>query len=147
MPPRLRQDPQRCIARCLLPWLAALGLLGSNMVLAQQAPADRKGISGKVLTSIELGGEMDHLDGLVLRMRTTTIEPGGSTGMHDHKGHPSVIYILQGPITEIRGDTVRELRPGDVVAQGKQTQHALENRGTTGVVFLQVEVIKAPRKE
>jgi quercetin dioxygenase-like cupin family protein len=109
-------------------------------------PPTAKATSGKVLTSIDLGGEMENLDGLVLRMRTTTIEPGGSTGMHDHKGHPSAIYIPQGPITETCGDTVRELRPGDVVAQGKQTHHALDNRGTTAVVSLQVEVIKAKKE-
>jgi hypothetical protein len=70
MQARPHRDTARRIARYLLPWLAAIGLLGSNSALAQQAPADRKGISGKVLTSVDLGGEVENLDGLVLRMRS-----------------------------------------------------------------------------
>lgn len=118
----------------------------ASVALAQQPPTERKGTTGKVLTTMDLAPEIDGMQGRVLRMRMTTIEPGGTIGLHDHKDRPSVIYLLEGALTEHRGGVMRDLGQGDVISQGKDSAHAIENRGATPAAFIEVEVIKQPKE-
>jgi len=45
-----------------------------------------------------------------LRMRMVTIEPGGVFGpIHDHKGRPGTVYILQGTTLTIEMESLRTM--------------------------------------
>jgi len=81
------------------------------------------------------------MEGLALRLRINTIAPGGSTGLHDHKEKPSIVYVVQGNVVEYRDGTTRDLTQGDVISQGKDNSHAIENRGNSPAVLLESEVI------
>ena len=68
----------------------------------QMAP-ETKGVAMEVLATVDLAGEIEGMEGRQLRMRLVTVEPGGVFGpIHDHKGRPGTVYILQGTITDHR---------------------------------------------
>ena len=63
----------------------------------QVTPAETKGVAVEVLATVDLAGEIEGMEGHQLRMRMVTIEPGGAFGpIHDHKGRPGTVAILQG---------------------------------------------------
>ena len=65
-------------------------------------------------------------------MRMVTIEPGGVFGpVHDHKGRPGIVYILQGTITDHRNGATTDYGPGVGWPEDRNTVHWLENRGTS----------------
>jgi quercetin dioxygenase-like cupin family protein len=109
---------------------------------AQQPPTERKGVTGKALTAIDLGPEISGMEGRALRMRMTTVAPGGTIGLHDHKDRPSIVYVLQGTLIEYKDGGTKELNQGDVISQGKDHSHALENRGASPAIFIEAEVIR-----
>ena len=69
----------------------------------EDAARETKGVSVELLSAIDLGPEVEGMAGLQFRMRMVTIEPGGVFGpLHDHKGRPGMVYVLQGTITDHR---------------------------------------------
>lgn len=69
---------------------------GSSMRNEQTVP-ETKGVSVKQLAAVDLGPEIVGMEGFQLRMRIVTFEPGSVLGpIHDHKGRPGVVYILEG---------------------------------------------------
>jgi quercetin dioxygenase-like cupin family protein len=82
-----------CLVGC---WLL-LGLLSAS---AQQAPpTENKGAKIDTLATIDLGPEIDGMQGRQLRLRLITVEPGGVLGLHSHKDRPAVARVLQGALT------------------------------------------------
>ena len=78
-----------------------------------------------------------------LRMRKLTVEPGGILGLHTHKDRPAVNYFLQGAITYHQdGKPDVTLSAGDGIAEGKDTTHWGENRGSVAAVFLAIDIPK-----
>jgi quercetin dioxygenase-like cupin family protein len=76
-------------------------------------------------------------------MRMVTIAPGGVFGpIHDHKDRPGVVYILHGTITDHRDGVATEYGPGVGWPEEKNTTHWLENRGTTPVVEISVDIVR-----
>jgi quercetin dioxygenase-like cupin family protein len=76
-----------------------------------QAAPETKGVTVKLLATVDLGPEIEGMAGRRLRMRLVTIEPGGVFGpVHDHKGSPGTVYILQGIITDHRNGTSTDYR-------------------------------------
>jgi quercetin dioxygenase-like cupin family protein len=127
-------------------WLLGL-VLSAGFVSAsgqQAAPTETKGVTQKQVTAVDLGPEFEGMAGRQLRMRIVTIEPGGVFGVHNHKDRPGTVYVLQGKITETRGGVAKEHGPGDVWSEGKDTTHWLENKGTTPVVLIPVDIFKQP---
>ena len=60
----------------------------------EQVAPETKGVTVKLLATVDLGPEIEGMAGRQLRMRMVTIEPGGVFGpIHDHKGrhrlHPA----------------------------------------------------------
>jgi quercetin dioxygenase-like cupin family protein len=108
----------------------------------QAAPTETKGVTQKLLAAVDLGPEIEGMGGRQLRMRTVTIEPGGIFGIHSHKDRPGVNYVLQGKITEHRGDVTKEYGPGEFWTENKETTHWVENKGTTPAVFIPVDIFK-----
>ena len=79
----------------------------------EQAAPETKGVSVKLLSTVDLGPEIEGMAGRQLRMRMVTIEPGGVFGpMHDHKDRPGTVYILQGTITDHQNGVARDYGPG-----------------------------------
>ncbi len=75
----------------------------------EQPAPETKGVGVKVLATVDLGPEIEGMAGRQLRMRMVTIEPGGVFGpVHDHKGRPGIVYILQGTITDHRDGVATE---------------------------------------
>ncbi len=93
--------------------------------------------------AFDLGPEIEGLSGRQFRMRKVTIEPGGVIGLlHDHKGRPGMVYILQGKITDHRNGVAREDGPGLGWPEDKDTLHWLENRGTETAVEISVDIFE-----
>ena len=108
----------------------------------EQAAPETKGVSVKLLATLDLGPEIEGLAGRQLRMRLVTIEPGGVFGpVHDHKGRPGLVYILQGTITDHRDGVTTDYGPGVGCPEDRHTLHWLENRGATPAVEISVDVV------
>jgi quercetin dioxygenase-like cupin family protein len=119
-------------------------IFGLGVAVGQgTAPTENKGVKVGAPTSLDLGQEVEGVDGRQLRMRTVTIEPGGVVGVHAHKGRPAVAYVVQGTLTEHReggGDHVRH--QGESWTEGKEVVHWAENKGTETAVIVAVDVFK-----
>jgi quercetin dioxygenase-like cupin family protein len=107
------------------------------------AVPETRGITERVLASVDLAGEIEGMEGHRLRMRMVTIEPGGVLGpVHDHRGRPGVVYILQGTITDHRNGVATDYGPGVGWPEDRATVHWLENRGTIEAVEISVDIVK-----
>jgi quercetin dioxygenase-like cupin family protein len=107
----------------------------------QEAP-ETKGVTTELLATVDLGREIEGMAGRRLRMRMVTIEPGGVFGpLHDHKGRPGLVYILQGTITDHRDGVATEYGPGVGWPEDSQTLHWLENRGSITAVEISVDIV------
>jgi quercetin dioxygenase-like cupin family protein len=115
---------------------------GQPAANAQQAPPkDNKGFHATVEQVVDLGPEIEGMNGRQLRMRLLTIEPGGYIGIHSHKDRPAVVYFLQGTDTVTSEDgTVKVFRPGDTSSANKDTTHWHRNDGKEPVVLIAVDV-------
>ena len=104
---------------------------------------ETQGVSSTLLGTVDLGPEIDGMDGRQLRMRLFTFEPGAVFGpLHDHKGRPGMVYILQGTITDHRDGVATEYGPGLGWREDSQTLHWLENRGSVPAIEVSVDIVK-----
>jgi quercetin dioxygenase-like cupin family protein len=118
---------------------SSVGLQGADS--QQTAPKDNKGFKAEVKQVVDLGPEIDGMNGRQLRMRLLTIEPGGYIGIHSHKDRPAVVYFLQGTDTVTLEDgTTKVFRPGDTSSANKDTTHWHRNDGKEPVVLIAVDV-------
>ena len=109
----------------------------------EQPAPETKGVTSKFLAAIDLGPEIEGMAGLQLRMRLFTFEPGAVFGpIHDHKGRPGTVYVMQGTITDHRDGVATDYGPGLGWPEDRNTSHWLENRGTTPAVELSVDIVK-----
>src|SRR5512139_2488654 len=104
--------------------------------------SDTKGIAVKLLWTVDLFLEIEGMTGRQLRMRIVTFEPGGVFGqIHDHKGRPGIVYILQGTITDHRNGVATDYGPGVGWPEDRNTLHWLENRGAVPAVEISVDIV------
>jgi quercetin dioxygenase-like cupin family protein len=115
--------------------------LGAAAIEAR-GPSDSKGAGTKALGAIELSEEVDSISGRQLRARSVTIEPGGHTTAHSHKDRPTMEYVAQGTVIEIRNGVEIQHVAGEMVMATKEVSHWWENRGTVPVVLVPVDVFK-----
>jgi quercetin dioxygenase-like cupin family protein len=109
----------------------------------EQVGPETSGVSVQVLSTVDLGGEIEGMDGLQLRTRLVTIEPGGTFGpLHDHVGRPGTVYVLQGTITDHRNGVDTDYGPGLGWPEDRNTLHWLENRGTVPAVEISVDIVR-----
>ena len=102
---------------------------------------ETKGVTEKLLTTVDLGPEIDGMAGRQLRMHMVTIEPGGVIGpVHNHIDRPGTVYILQGTITDHRDGVATDYGPGVGWPEDRNTTHWLENRGTVPAVEISVDI-------
>src|SRR5262245_56144529 len=130
-------------------WTLKLASLGFALIAAsgnasgqQAAPPAMKGVTMTPLTAVDLGPEIEGMAGRQLRMRKITIEPGGFFALHSHKDRPGTVYVLEGRLTETRNDVTKEYGPGEVWFENRETNHRLENKGTTPATFVAVDIFK-----
>jgi quercetin dioxygenase-like cupin family protein len=103
-------------------------------------PTETKGVDAKVESVVELAPDFP---GHQLRLRTITVEPGGVAGIHSHKDRPAFAYILQGTLTELRvGGYQKAVAPGGIITESRDVEHWAENRGSSKVVLVGIDVIK-----
>ncbi len=125
---------------------AALGLalvFGVGVAVGQNAPTDSKGMKVSPPTTLDLGGQIEGVEGRQLRLRVVTLEPGGVVGIHSHNGRPAVAYVVQGTLTEhVEGGGMHERREGESWVEGKAITHWAENKGSKPVVVVAVDVFK-----
>jgi len=109
----------------------------------QAPPTENKGMNVSKPTLIELGQEIDSVEGRQLRLRVITFEPGGTAAVHSHTGRPAIAYILQGTVTEHReGGWVKEHPQGDTITETKEVTHWAENTGDKPAIIVAVDVFK-----
>ncbi len=108
----------------------------------EKATPETTGVTTELLSSIDLGSEIEVMAGRQLRMRMVTIEPGGVFGpIHDHIDRPGIVYVLQGTITDHRNGIAMEYGPGVGWPEDKNTKHWLENIGTVPAVEISVDIV------
>jgi quercetin dioxygenase-like cupin family protein len=123
--------------------LCALISASCGVVLAQVAgPTDNKSVTTRALGSIDLSSEIPEVAGRQLRARTVTIEPGGHTAVHTHVSRPTFEYVLQGHVVEIRNGVEVPHAAGEMVPASNGVTHYWENRGTSAVILMPVDVFK-----
>ena len=109
----------------------------------REVAPESKGVTVKLLSTIDLGPEIEGMEGRQLRMRLVTMEPGAVFGpVHDHKGRPGIVYILQGTITDHRDGVAADYGPGLGWPEDRNTLHWLENRGTVPAVEISVDIVR-----
>ncbi len=67
-----------------------------------------------------------------------TVAPWTVAPDHTHTGRTSIIVMLQGGLTDVRGSARREYGPGDVIAVGEGVTHHAENHGAVPVVYVEI---------
>src|ERR1051325_11531170 len=67
-----------------------------------------------------------------------TIDPGVKRPDHTHMARTSLLVMVQGTLTEVRGAVTHEYHPGDVVAVSEGVTHHPENHGTEPVVYVEI---------
>jgi len=79
----------------------------------EQEVPETRGVTAELLKTIDLGPEVEGMDGRVFRMRKFTFAPGAVYGpLHDHKGRPGLVFILEGTITDHRDGVATDYGPG-----------------------------------
>jgi len=113
-----------------------------TMMRNEQAAPETKGVTVKLLETVDLGPEIEGMQGHQLRMRMVTFEPGGVFGpIHNHKNRPGIVYILQGTITDHRDGVATDYGPGVGWPEDRNTLHWLENRGMIAAVEISVDIV------
>jgi quercetin dioxygenase-like cupin family protein len=120
---------------------ASVGFIVWAFVHAVAQPPNRTGVTWTQLGELDLGTEVGF-DGHALRGRLVTLPPGGVIPTHNHNDRPSMLYMVEGVATEIRGTTIIEHRPGEGFRIGKDTPHSVENRSAARSAYVEVDVYK-----
>ncbi len=92
------------------------------------------------LAAVDLAAEIGGLNGHVLRVSKTTIEPGGSYAAHSHQGRPEIIYILEGIFTDGRDGKETDYGPGQVIQMTNGVTHSIVNKTSEPVTYISVTV-------
>ena len=108
----------------------------------QPAAPETAGVTVTLLATLDLGAEIEGMAGRQMRMRMVTIQPGGVFGpVHDHKGRPGMVYVLQGTITDHRDGVATKYGPGLGWPEDRNTTHWLENTGTMPAVEISFDIV------
>ena len=112
--------------------------------MSEERVPETRGVTAELLATVDLGHEIEGMEGRQLRMRMVTIEAGGVFGpIHDHQGRPGTVYVLQGAITDHRNGIATEYGPGVGWREDRNTLHWLENRGALTAVEVSVDIVGA----
>ena len=94
-----------------------------------------------MLAAIDLAKEIDSVEDRELRVSQAIIARGGYIGLHSHQGDPTIVYVLDGALTNHHDDgTTEEFRSGQVFAEFGPRSHWVENNGPTPVTFIAANI-------
>jgi quercetin dioxygenase-like cupin family protein len=114
-----------------------------NTMSNEQVVPETKGVTVKLLKTVDLGLEIEEMAGRQFRMRMVTIEPGGVFGpIHNHKDRPGLVYILQGTITDHQNGVATDYGPGVGWPEDRNTTHWLENKETIPAVEISIDIVR-----
>jgi len=122
--------------------VAAMLSVVATASFADEMPTENKGIEAVPLQLQALQQQIPTMAGYVLRSRHITLAPGGSVGKHSHAERPGFLYVLEGELTEFRGDSVRILRPGESWTEAVDTVHGVKNLTDKPAVALVIDLVK-----
>ena len=126
--------------------VVSLAIIGQSFPVTSSAqvsgPTDNKGTTSRSLGQINLKGEIDEIGDRQLRSRYITIEPGGHSAAHSHAGRPTLEYVAQGHVIEVRNGVDTPHGPGEMIIATHDISHWWENRGTETVVLIPVDIFK-----
>jgi quercetin dioxygenase-like cupin family protein len=128
-----------CVKYALLMLAVVTCVAGSAQ---SSGPTNTKYATSKELVSMDLAGEIPDGAGRQLRARAVTIEAGGHTAAHTHVNRPTLEYVLQGNVIEIRNGVEIPHAAGEIVPAGNGVSHYWENRGHVPVVLMPIDVFK-----
>ena len=119
-----------------------LALFTAGLALGQQTgPTDYRGVDEKVLAAIDLAKEIDSVENRDLRVSRAIVAPGGHIGLHSHKGDPTIVYVLQGTLTNHHDDgTTQEFQADQTFAEFGLRPHWVENSGATPLIFIAANI-------
>jgi quercetin dioxygenase-like cupin family protein len=122
----------------------AIAVIASSGSAGGQQPAapSTQGVKITPMGVVDLGPEIEGMAGRQLRMRKITIEPGGFFALHSHKDRPGTAYMLEGKITETVNGVVEQHSAGESWTETHETNHRVENKGTTPATFIAVDIFK-----
>ena len=67
-----------------------------------------------------------------------TIGPRMKMADHTHTGRTSLLIMVQGALTEVRGTARHEYKTGDVIQVSEGVTHHAENYGTLPAVYIEI---------
>jgi quercetin dioxygenase-like cupin family protein len=139
---RFKKMATRPALRITAWFLSGLALFTAGFALGQgAAPPDYKGVEESVLAAIDLAKEIDSVENRELRVSRAIVTPGGHVGLHNHQGDPTIVYVLEGVLTNHHDDgTTEEFRPGQVFAELGPRSHWVENKESTPVTFIAANI-------
>ncbi len=109
---------------------------------ADEMPTENKGIKGAPLHLQALQQQIPAMAGYVLRSRQVTLAPGGSVAKHSHAERPGFLYVLEGELTEYKGNSVRIVRPGESWTEAVGTVHGVKNNTDKPAVAVVIDIVK-----
>jgi quercetin dioxygenase-like cupin family protein len=112
-----------------------IAVVGSTAITAQEKTLTTGQPKVEVLVTTELSEV--GLSGTNVAQRVT-IPPGMKMADHTHTGRTSLLIMVQGTLTEVRGATRHEYKPGDVIKVSEGTTHHAENYGTVPAVYIEI---------
>jgi quercetin dioxygenase-like cupin family protein len=122
----------------------SIGVVLHVAIGQQTAPTEPKGVKQIKTSALNLGPQIEEMRSWRWEVRVVQMEPAGHSPMHSHKNRPGMLYVLQGVATEHRVGGTTEHRVGDILVEDKDTTHWIENNGTEPLLFLSLDITKAP---
>ena len=108
----------------------ATPLMGAQNAAVVEGPSKTESLATVNLSEVGLAGS--------LTAGRVTIEPGIKRPDHTHMGRTSLLVVVQGTLTEVRGAAVHEYHSGDVVTVAEGATHHAENHGTVPLVYVEI---------
>ena len=124
--------------------LLATIITSSAMLAIADKPKETQGLEVTPLQLHSLGAQIPAMDGYTIRARRIVINPGGTIKEHSHADRPGVVYILEGSMTEYRGNGARIVKPGDTWTEAVDTVHWMENTSDKPCIIIAVDLV--PKK-
>jgi quercetin dioxygenase-like cupin family protein len=110
-----------------------LACVGNRALVAQKPLAGTAKVEVLITTELSEVG----LSGTNVAQRVT-IAPGSKMADHTHTSRTSLLVMVQGTLTEVRGSVKHEYKVGDVIQVSEGTTHHAENYGTVPAVYIEI---------
>jgi len=115
--------------------VSVVALWATHAALAQEKTLAVGQPKVEVLVTTELSEV--GLSGTNVAQRVT-IPPATKMADHTHTARTSLLIMVQGALTEVRGNVRHEYKTGDVIKVSEGTTHHAENYGTVPAVYIEI---------